>query len=214
MYYELLKLNRLVYLLSISLLIIFFTYFIQSTYLTESVFYNTYAANMSSERIELLLENIKKYQWLGYSLLPVLLLIKVLYNSFILITGTLLVDRNFRFPDLFNVCLKAEMVFLLMFVGKIITLNFFKHIDVTGDINFIPVSLANFFTTTSLPKWLIYPMQTFNIWEVLYCIVGSCLFAAQFDMPRKKAALLFCGSYISGLLIIMVISIFLILSFS
>ncbi len=167
MYIDLLKINRWLYLLLVSTMIIFFTYFIQSAFMSVSVYFNTYSETMTYERIQEIFTTVKKYEVFAYSLLPVLLILKILYNSFFISTATLLSEgRGYSFSRNFNVCLKAEVVFVLMYLGKIVVLAFFKKVSTVGDINFMPLSALSLFNEALLPKWAIYPLQTINRWEL------------------------------------------------
>jgi len=212
---NIIKYNKLLYFLFIVFIQICLSYFVQSTFfLKEEVFSNSYADIMTYERIGELLENAKKYSWISLVMIPFLLFIKVTFNSFILLTGTLLFSDEFSFSKLFNVCLKTEVVFLFMLIFKIILFTFFISVNNLSEIGFIPLSLANLFSSNNIPKWCIYPFQLINLWELSYCFLGANLFAIQFNIDLKRAFSLFCGSYLVGLFVLILLSIFITISFT
>lgn len=209
MYANISGLSRSYFFFSIVLLAVVINYAIQSTLITETVFFNTYTATMDSERINELFHNIKHYQLICYLSIPVLLIIKIAYNTFALTIRTLLAPGEYGFATNFNVCLKAEMVFTAMLLVKAVWLLFFARVDTVGDLNFMPLAVADLFHMKDLPKWAVYPLQTLNLWEALYCYTGSILMATQYKLSLKKAAGLFCSGYLGGTLVIMIIAVFL-----
>jgi hypothetical protein len=214
MYADISNLRRSYFFLFIAILAIVLNYLVQSTLITESVFINTYTETMNLDRINELFNNMKQYQLIAYLLIPVLLIIKIGYNTFALTVRTLLSEGEFSFRGNFNVCLKAELAFTAMLLIKAIWLLFFGRVETVGDINFIPLSAAGLFHEKDLPRWTVYPLQTLNLWELAYCYTGSMLFATQYKLSMKKAAGIFCSGYLGGTLVILIISIFLAITFS
>ena len=68
MYTDILKVNKWYCLLFISCLTIFFTYFIQSAFVSVNVFFNTYSQTLTYERVQELFATAKKYEIVTYSL--------------------------------------------------------------------------------------------------------------------------------------------------
>lgn len=213
MYGELLHFNKWYYLLLLSLVFAFFAWFIQSAFVSLNVYVNTYAEQLSYDRIKELFYTAKRYQFAGYLLLPVLLLAKILYNSFFISMATLLQEDNrYSFSRNFNICLKTECVFVLMNMAKLAWIIFFAHINNVNDVNIIPLSLFQLAHSPSQPGWAVYPLQTINLWELAYCYLGAKLFASQYGISFKKSLKMFCIPYMAGILILMVITAFLTLS--
>ncbi|MCH5598136.1 hypothetical protein [Niabella ginsengisoli] len=113
-----------------------------------------------------------------------------------------------------NVCLKAEVVFLLMLFIKFIAFSFFMDAEDLYDFSFMPGSLANLYNIKELPQWAIYPLQTINIWEVLFCWVGASLYAIQFNVSKSVAFQRFCIPYLIGLFIWVLVVVFITLQIS
>jgi len=211
---ELLQIRKLIFFV---LLICFsgaMVYFINYSFYTEQIFFNTYSDQLAFERIEKIFNAQERNKWIGYLLLPLLLYVKVLYNTCAVTTGSLLSDSRAGFKSNFNVCLKAEYVFVIMLFVKFLALSFFKEVDTLDDLSFMPGSLANLYKVTELPKWAVYPLQTINIWEILFCWVGTTLYALQFDVSKAMAFQRFCIPYLIGLFIWILVVVFITLQFS
>lgn len=203
MHAELLKIKNSYYLIFICLLTVFFTYFIRSTYLTEAVFYNSYADSMSYERIGEVFQRLKKLEIVGYLFIPILLTVKILYNSFWITTATLLDEnRKYTYVTNYSICLKTEYVFIVLLMTKVFLFIFLKHVSTIDDISFIPGSLLSFFNPKLLPKWAIYPLLTVNIWEVFYCFAGVSFFAIKYNTTKQEAFYFFCVPYLVGLIVL------------
>ncbi len=199
----------------ICVILVGLNYFTQSFFLTENIFVNTYSELMSYERIGEVFEQTQKYQWISFLFIPVFLIFKVMYNSLWITTGTLLKDdSSYTYEHNFTICLKAELIFVIMLVFRIGALLLYNTVNVINDINFIPGSIINFFNSEELPKWSIYPLKTLNVWEVLYCYLGTKLFAYKYNISVRSAAYLFCIPYVLGLFFLILVYMFLIFQLS
>lgn len=175
---------------------------------TKQLFYNTYAGQIAYDRIEKSMQNQQKYKWVGYALVPILLYIKILYNTAAIMCATILSTNKISFNDHYNVCLKAEFVFVAMLIVKFACLVLFMEIETLQDLGFMPGSLANLYDLDNVPKWLIYPLQTVNIWEVLFCWVGTMLYTVHFDVDKTTAFKRFCLPYLTGLFVWVLVVVF------
>jgi hypothetical protein len=211
---EVLDHKKIYFFVMICLFSLGIAYLIQYFFYSESVFYATYAGQFTSEQTEKLYENTKNWQWISLILFPLLLIAKVIYNAFWITAGSLLHNEKIMFKTNFNVCLKAEYIFVLMLVVKFIWLLFFKQVNNLTDLSYVPGSLLNFYTVDKIPPWGIYPLQIINIWELLFCIIGTSMYSIQYNLSTMKAAQLFCIPYLSGLFIWVLTVVFLTLQFT
>ncbi len=198
---EVLDQKKIYFFATICLFSLGIAHLIQYFFYSESVFYTTYAEQFTAERTRKLYENTKNWQWLSLILFPLLLIVKVIYNTFWITAGSLLDSERGMSKTNLNVCLKAEYIFVLMLVVKFIWLLFFKQVNNLTDLSYMPGSLLNFYTVDKIPQWLIYPLQTVNIWELLFCIIGTSMYSIQYNISKIKAAQLFCIPYLTGLFI-------------
>lgn len=184
------------------------------TFYDLNVLYNSYANQLTYDRIADMFETQKRYLWIMSVIIPLSLLFKIFYNAFLILTGSILYDSKGDFRATANVLLKAEYVFVIMLFVKFLVLGFFKEVNILDDLSFVPGSLASLYKVSELPKWAVYPLQTLNIWEVLFCWVGTTLYALQFDVPKAMAFQRFCVPYLIGLFIWVLVVVFITLQFS
>ncbi len=91
---ELLENKKLTYFIILSTILIVLTYVIQDSFYNEQVFYNTYIELLSVERAKTVYEASNKWQFLSLLFLPIILFVKVSYNSFWLTTALFLTTKG------------------------------------------------------------------------------------------------------------------------
>ncbi|AYL97621.1 hypothetical protein [Mucilaginibacter celer] len=215
MYIELLHIKKIYYFLAVVVLSIFFTYYINAVFVSKSVLFHTYAESLTDERIGELFNISRSYTFISFIILPFIILFRVFYNAAAVSTATLLENQGqYKFDDNFNICLKAELAFILMSIGKIIAFILFKKVTVLTDIGYMPLSALAFFNADTLPKWSLFALQSVNVWELLYCYIGAHLFAKNYGISVGKSIRLFVLPYLTGLLIVVLIVTFLTLQFA
>lgn len=213
-HFDLLKIKKIYFFVGAVIFLLIVNYITQLSFLGEQIYFNTFAENLSSDRIQKLYQNNKEWEWLGYFLLPLLYLVKIAYVSFCLTTASLLNIEEGNYKANFNVSLKADYIFIVMMLVRFTWLFFFKEINTLTDLGYIPGSILNLFNIDKIPKWIIYPLQTCNIWEVLYCLIGTSMYSIQFGVSKTIAAKQFCIPYLIGLFIWILVVVFLTLQFS
>jgi hypothetical protein len=211
---DLIRQKMTFYFLGITILLLIIGYGIQISFINATIYYNTYASQLTFERSLKLYERSKRYQLAGYLFIPIYLILKIAYNTFWLTIFLFFSNNKVSFKNNFNICLKAEYVFVIMLFVKFIFLLFVKPVTNLSDLNFVPGSLITLFPENNLPKWLLYPLQTINIWEILFCSAGSLMLAVKYQVSMKKAVKSFCIPYLTGLFFWMLIVIFFTLQFS
>ena len=162
--------NFLFYIALISiyiLLIILNRIYIQ----TDSKMFDFLAKDYPSSVVQNYMESQKKWWWVSYAATPVLIGIKVLLVAFCLNFVKIVSEKleNVRFRDILTVVLIAEFVFIIAGFYKF--LNFYLiDTDYTLETlqTYYPLSLINFKEAISTEKWLAYPLQLCNLFEVIY----------------------------------------------
>lgn len=206
--------------------ILFLLVFINSCFLiSETLYYNTFAEQLSYEQIENLLAQGKKWEWLGYTILPVIYLIKLSSVAGCLSIGFLYVNGQFAFKKMFGVALVAEFVFLMPTFLKILWFLFVQTDYTLKDLQlFYPLSALHFFDYNSLETWWVYPLQTFNVFEVAYWLLlakgieaplppeGELKTTKQMDFEQSLGLVM--SSYGVGLLLWIVTVMFISVSYS
>ncbi|WKV13455.1 hypothetical protein [Marivirga harenae] len=113
----------------------------------------------------------KKWAWLNYALMPVIYLIKFSLITFWILCGTIIAGFKISFKSIFKVVLVAEFVWLLPSFILIIWFGLFETSYTFSDVQyFAPLSLLNLFDASQLDSWLIFPLKSLNLFEVIYLL--------------------------------------------
>lgn len=126
---------------------------------------------LSTDQINSYFEFQDKWHWLTYLYIPLIILIKTSVIALILYVGLFLSSKETKYNQLWNATIKAEFIFLLVPIFKIIWFYFFQTNYNLNDIqNFYPLSALNIVGYKSLESWFIYPFQVLNLFELFYII--------------------------------------------
>jgi hypothetical protein len=162
----------------------------------------------------------KKWEWLSYGFIPLFLLIKTALVATCLYMGAFFFSKgNFTFKQLWSIAVKAEYVFLLVGVLKIVWFYFFQTNYTLEDLQyFYPLSGLNIIGYEGLEPWYIYPLQVLNLFEVAYWLVlayfvGELAFKKE-TYPMQEGLKVVAISYGPALLLWVALVMFLTLNYS
>ena len=183
--------------------------------LTDQVYYQTYGEWVAMERIERHVQLLEQFQWVGYAMTPLVLLIKISFVSVCVNVGTLFASYTIGFRKIFKIALIAEVIFVFTNLMRVLWLAFFTDVNVMYDVQyFYPLSLLSLFDPTTLESWFIYPMATLNLSEFLYFLVLAYGLKLALKQVYDKALNLVLSTYGIGLLIWMFFIVFLSINLS
>ena len=146
--------------------------FLDKTYIsTDSKIFDFLAKDYPSSVVQNYMESQKKWWWVSYAVTPVLIGIKVLLVAFCLNFVKIISEKleQVKFRDILTVVLMAEFVFVITGFYKFF--NFYLiETDYTLETlqTYYPLSLINFKEAISTEKWLAYPLQLANVFELMY----------------------------------------------
>lgn len=147
--------------------------YLDKTYITtSSKIFDFLAKDYPNEMVQDYIDNQKKWWWLSYTLLPFLIGIKVLLVAFCL-NFIKVLDlpglEKIKFSQLISLVLIAESVFIIAGIYKFVN---FYWIDTEYTMEslqtYYPISLLNIKEYISTEKWLAYPLQLANLFELFY----------------------------------------------
>ncbi len=198
------------------------SFFLKLFFNTDDLFINSVSNKISQEKLNDYLEFHKKWQWVSYSILPLLLVIKIALISSILYIGTFFYSKTkVTFKLLFNTVINAEFVFLGVGVLKVVWFYFFQTNYTLEDLQyFYPLSALNIVGYQGLDNWFIYPLQTLNLFELAYWLllsyfVGKLAFTEKDKgKPMDLGFKIVASSYGSALLLWVVVVMFFTLNYS
>ena len=114
--------------------------------------------------MEDLLQLKDRWAWVNYAILPIIYLLKFTLITLWLLSGAILFGYKASFKKIFQIVLAAEFVWL---VPSFITIIWFGFIDTDYSLldvqYFKPLSLLNFFEAVEVESWLIFPLQSLNL---------------------------------------------------
>lgn len=138
----------------------------------------------------------RKWEWITYVLLPMILLLKIALIAKIIDVGTFFIDKKVSYNKLYSTVLRAEFIFLLAPVLKLGWFYFFESDFGLVDLqNFYPLSLINITGYGNLDSWFIYPLQALNLIEVAYWFLLAFQIKKILDIDFSKSFSVVMGSY-------------------
>lgn len=146
--------------------------FLDKIYITtDSKIFDFLAKDYPSSVVQNYMESQKKWWWVSYAVTPVLIGIKVLLVAFCLNFVKILSEKleQVKFRDILTVVLMAEFVFVIAGFYKFF--NFYlieTNYTLETLQTYYPLSLINFKEAISTEKWLAYPLQLCNLFELIY----------------------------------------------
>jgi hypothetical protein len=172
-YFSLPRLHLFIGIVLANLIIIWLS---KTVLINEIVFYNTFSEQLTYDRSIRLFENMQRFAWIGYALTPVILLIKFTLVSLVLYSGIVLCNIQYKVSlgSVFKIVIAGEIIFVFASLLKFLWFCFFAgNYDLTDLGFFYPLSLINFFKTSEVNKLWIFPLQTVNIFQVIYIVFIS-----------------------------------------
>lgn len=198
-----------------SCLLVLISWYFAREISTDRILIDFYSSQLSFDQIENILATQKKWKWLGYLFIPVLYLLKICLVALSIHIGVLLFNiKALSLGNIFNTVIIADMIFLIPAIIKMVWFTF--QIDYTlEDVQyFLPGSMLNIFNPKLLEPWLIYPIQSLNIWELVFWIALAWGLKKYLDGDFYRSMSLVAGTYGTGLVIWVVFVTFLTLNFT
>ncbi len=162
------------FVIFIVLVLIYFilTYLDKEFISTNSKMIDFLSKDYPSQVVQNYMNSQKKWWWVSYAVTPVLIGVKVLLVAFCLNFIKLLDMEGLekvKFSDFVFLALIAEFVFVLAGVYKFVNF-YFVDTDYTLETlqTYYPISLINLREHISMEKWLAYPLQLVNLFELFY----------------------------------------------
>lgn len=170
--------------------------------ISDNLFYNTFAEQLTAEKIDGLIEQTQKWAWLGYVFIPVMYLLKFSIIALVLLTGFFFIDQKVSFSILFRAVMLAEIPFLLIPLIKLFWFLFIQTQYTFNDLQyFYPLSALQLFDVKSLPTWQIYPLQLLNVFELVYWVLMAYWLKRLLNITLTKGMEIVIGSYGTSLLL-------------
>jgi hypothetical protein len=144
-------------------------YIYQDMILHDSLYYEAYSEQLAPDRIEAIIQFNRKWSWLSYVLMPVILLLRISVVSLCILAGVLLAEYKVSYRRIFQIVLIAEAVYLIpvainltyfLWIASDYSLADIQHFDI--------YSLRALVGTAGLEGWLSYLLASLNMIELMY----------------------------------------------
>jgi hypothetical protein len=136
--------------------------------------YNFYSELYTEKKIEELLNFQEKWKSIIYIVIPFIIFFRSVLVAICLSIGLFFYDmeNKLKLKQFFKIGLLGEFVLVLVGFAKLLYFLLIKTDYTLQDIQqFYPLSFINFLNIETLEPWLIYPLQTINLFEVGYFFV-------------------------------------------
>ncbi len=166
--------KNLFYFISVLFALFIIIYLTKYFLNTDELLYNFYSEKLAQEQVEKLLETQQKWAWIGYAVIPLIILIRGSLVALCLSIGVFFYDMEHKIPfkRFFRIALIGEFVLVLVGYFKFGYFYFIKTEFTLQDLQqYYPLSYINFLDLEKIEPWLIYPLQTVNLFEIVYFFV-------------------------------------------
>jgi hypothetical protein len=198
-YYNLRKLSLFSGIILINIIVIWLS---KTVLINEIVFYNTYSEQLTLDRSLQLFENLKKFSWISYVLIPIMLTVKFTLVSIVLYTGAFFYNLHYKvtFSSIFKVVVASDLIFIFAGLTKFLWFYFFAGNYDLNDIGFFyPLSLINLFRVSEVNRIWIYPLQIVNIFQFAYIYALSYGLRKSCHLNEPESDKIVLSSYLPAL---------------
>ena len=200
-YFSLHRFHLFIFIVSGNLILIWLS---NSALINEEVFYNAYSEQLTYDRARQLFDGFQSMSWISYVLSPVILLIKFSLISLVLYIGIIFNNLQYKVPlgYVFGVVIASDIIFLTASLTKFFWFYIFAGNYDLNDINFFyPLSLINIFKAAEVEKIWIYPMQTVNLFHIVYLVLLSYGLNNVCKIEKYDSDKIVLLSYLPGLVL-------------
>lgn len=149
-------------------------YLIQRSLNIKELIVNSLIEDFTRNQINEIIDSQQKLEWLGFAIVPLLVLIRSSLVALCLSVGVFFYEMEGKIPfkDFFRIALVGEFVLVLVGYFKLGYFYFIKTDYTLMDLQqYYPLSYINFLDLEKIQPWLVYPLQTINLFEIAYFFV-------------------------------------------
>lgn len=178
--------------------------------ISDNLFFDHFGEQLAYDRIDELILMSKKWEWLGYVMIPFIYLIKIFFVACCLSAGILISNIKVPFRSLLYITVLSELFFLLVPVVKIFWFGVFFTDYTFQDLQtFSPLSVLSLIGTDSVELFLVYPLSLINLFEFFYWVLLAFGLVSITKAKFMKMFGLVASSYGVGLLLWVLVVVFL-----
>lgn len=182
----------------------------------DDLIYNSLSTNLTSNQINDFFNLRDKWGWINFLIVPIYLFFKTIIISSSVYVGIFFFGKSeITFNSILNITIRAEFIFTLVGILKIIWFYFFETNYTLEDIQcFYPLSAINITGYKEIEPWLIYPLQTLNLFELAYVIYLAYQIGYITKTNPDNGLKIICYSYVPIMFLWVIIIMFFTLNYS
>jgi hypothetical protein len=194
------KINHSAYFWSLCIICSLFAFAVKHFLYTDQLFYSSFSEQFTSVQIQRII-NYQNETWkqiLGYGLIPIIIIIRVLYTSFCLFIGNLVNETHWKFHSVYTIALKADIAFCFSQIGNFYYYALSDDFYTIDDLSVNFTSLLKIVGKADIPAWLVLAYNSINLFELLYVILLCVLLKITFRLSCIKSILFVLFTYCIG----------------
>ncbi|MFA5819344.1 MAG: hypothetical protein WC854_08710 [Bacteroidales bacterium] len=198
------SLNRLQLFIGIVLANLIIIWLSKSVLINEIVFYNTFSEQLTYDRSLKLFDDLKRFAWISYAFTPIMLLVKFSLVSLVLYIGIVFcnIQDKVSLGSVFKIVIASEIVFVCAGFVKFLWFYLFAGNYDLNDLDFFyPLSLINFFKTAEVSRFWLFPLQTVNLFHLVYIISISYGLNKVYKIEKPDSEKIVLLSYLPALVL-------------
>ena len=159
---------------------------------------------MTYDRSTELFKEFSEFSWISYLVFPLLLMIKFFVLSLVVYIGFFIsgLQKEVTLGMIFTIVVASEIVIVLASLSKFLWFAFFAGNYTLDDVSFFyPLSLINLFGQNEVAKYWIYPLQSVNLFQVVYILMLAMGIAKISSVKREKADIIVLLTYGSAFIL-------------
>lgn len=200
----------------IILLYVLIILFLEKILKIQEMSYSNLAERLTRTQLKEMFDLQDKTKLINYVIFPLFILLKTLIIASIIYIGSFFYSKNeIAFKNIWSIVISAEFIFLLVPIFKIIWFYFFQTNYTLEDLQyFYPISAINITGYKGLEPWLIYPLQTLNLFELAYIIYLAYQIGTLTKTNADTGLKIVAFSYVPALLLWVTVVMFFTLNYS
>lgn len=196
--------------LSLVLIVSQFIFVLVNRYLLDldNMLLDNLSVQMTDDDIDNFLLSYERWGWLGFLVLPIITIVKVLLISLSLDIGAFIWDKKIKFKNILKIVLTAEFIFLIPIFFKSIWFLFFqKNFTLNTLEDYSPLSLFSLVSDLNINPLIKYPLQLVNLFEIAYIVLLAIGIGRVFKSTKTGFKVTLSG-YVTSLVIWVLLIIF------
>ena len=189
----LLKINNSIYFWLLCIICGLFIFAAKYFLYTDELYYSTFGEQFTADQIQKIIsfQNVYWRQAIGYCIIPLIIIVRVLYTSLCLFIGNLVNESGWKFRSVYTISLKADIAFCLSQIGNFYYYAFSDNFSTVEDLSINFASLLKIVGKDSIPNWLVLAYNSINLFELIYITLLIIFLKITFRLSYLKSIVIY-----------------------